>query len=605
MTDGKRKAYSYSRMSTSQQLEGDSLRRQTQDSEVYANSHGLELVEKLEDIGLSAYTGKNVEAGALGDFLKAIKRGDIPNDSVLLIESLDRLSRQEPISAFSLFTEILKAGVSIVTLEDETEYTEPSLNKDFSKFLMSVAAMYRANEESELKSRRLKAAWENKRNQAETKKLTAIGPAWLEANDKRTEFIQIPERVKIVKEIFRRSIDGFGAGAIAAYLNGHISDHPPFSQPVPSNKARTSRGNRRWHKSYVQKILNNRAVIGEFQPHIMDNGKRVPKGEPIPHYFPQIVSENDLILSQARTAKRRISGAGRKGPSFSNLFTRIAVCGTCGGSIGFLNKGMPPKGARYLRCTNSASGADCNAPGWRYEEFEDSFVRWIKEVSFEEVVNPDDLATQRNELRNQQTVLTQRISDENDRYAKLRERLSDVPQNTYADFLGDVGKKKAEIEGLEKEKDQVERELAVLSEHDSSKAKQDLIERINDLQKSLSDEKKKELRTQLHNQIQSVVESITVHNNDHFLPGDNVGDLVPDVLIQNLAKMGRKFTNPKELEEFLLSGGGKRIFHRYQRHYTVKFKNGSAKTVYPDRDLAVMTISERMAEFTKKVLSKK
>ena len=72
----KPKAYSYIRMSTAAQLQGDSLRRQTQLSERYAAEHGLDLDKelKLHDIGVSAFDSSNVEKGELGAFLNAVKR---------------------------------------------------------------------------------------------------------------------------------------------------------------------------------------------------------------------------------------------------------------------------------------------------------------------------------------------------------------------------------------------------------------------------------------------------------------------------------------------------------------------------------------------------
>lgn len=79
----KPKAYSYVRMSTDVQLKGDSLRRQTEESKRYCEENGLELVEdfKLQDIGVSAYRGKNVTQGELGRFLSLAENGMIPEGS--------------------------------------------------------------------------------------------------------------------------------------------------------------------------------------------------------------------------------------------------------------------------------------------------------------------------------------------------------------------------------------------------------------------------------------------------------------------------------------------------------------------------------------------
>ncbi|HEY2247309.1 MAG TPA: recombinase family protein, partial [Bradyrhizobium sp.] len=93
----KPKAYSYLRMSTDLQLKGDSRRRQLDASTAYAADHGLDLASdaQLEDIGISAYKGANVKDGALGQFLTAVKAGTVEKDSYLIVESLDRLSRED------------------------------------------------------------------------------------------------------------------------------------------------------------------------------------------------------------------------------------------------------------------------------------------------------------------------------------------------------------------------------------------------------------------------------------------------------------------------------------------------------------------------------
>jgi len=55
-----------------------------------------------------------------------VNNGDIAPDSVLIVESLDRLSRQEVLKAFGQFASILGADIKIVTLIDGYEYTKDS-----------------------------------------------------------------------------------------------------------------------------------------------------------------------------------------------------------------------------------------------------------------------------------------------------------------------------------------------------------------------------------------------------------------------------------------------------------------------------------------------
>lgn len=110
--------FSYTRFSSPEQMKGDSLRRQTEASEKYAREHGLTLDHSLhlQDLGISAFHGKHATHGALAGFFAAIQGGRVPPGSTLLVESLDRLSRQNPTDALTQFLSIINAGVTVVTL---------------------------------------------------------------------------------------------------------------------------------------------------------------------------------------------------------------------------------------------------------------------------------------------------------------------------------------------------------------------------------------------------------------------------------------------------------------------------------------------------------
>src|SRR5262245_5970595 len=126
------RAYSYTRFSTPAQAEGDSARRQIDKARAYAKTHGLQLDTDLtfEDTGVSAYRGANVETGRLGEFLKAVEEGLIPRGSFLLVESLDRISRNKPRKAFRLLERICEAGITVVTTADGRRYDEATLDDD-------------------------------------------------------------------------------------------------------------------------------------------------------------------------------------------------------------------------------------------------------------------------------------------------------------------------------------------------------------------------------------------------------------------------------------------------------------------------------------------
>jgi DNA invertase Pin-like site-specific DNA recombinase len=89
------KVYSYLRFSSKGRSEGDSRRRQLKAAHDYCRTRGLKLeTTTFEDLGVSAWKGKNFTEGALGAFLRAADDGLIERDSRLLVEHLDRVTRE-------------------------------------------------------------------------------------------------------------------------------------------------------------------------------------------------------------------------------------------------------------------------------------------------------------------------------------------------------------------------------------------------------------------------------------------------------------------------------------------------------------------------------
>jgi DNA invertase Pin-like site-specific DNA recombinase len=401
-------AYSYIRMSSEIQLKGDSLRRQIELSEQYAAEHELELVRnfKLHDIGVSAFKGDNIERGALGRFLEAIQAREIPTGSFLLVESLDRLSRQDITSSVSLFLDITNNGVNIATLADNQVYRAGKT--DFTQLIFSIVVMARANEESEIKSSRISAAWKNKRKKIDQQVLTKTCPAWVRINSDKTGFEVIAASAQVVERIFEAAASGQGSGVITRTLN---SDQvPAFGK---------SHG---WLESYVTKILKNRAVLGEFQPHVRIDGKRVPEGPVVRGYFPRIIDEDLFLKVQAGRRERAQVGGGRRGPKQRNLFTHIVKCSYCGASMRFIDKGKGAKGGKYLRCSASVRGMDCNSASWRYDDFEKSVFSFVREFDLRAIIEDShkrsETATVREELMIQREKLENYVT-ERDRVYEL------------------------------------------------------------------------------------------------------------------------------------------------------------------------------------------
>ncbi len=185
------KAFSYVRFSTPEQSKGASLKRQEEMAGRWAERHGVELDTELtfRDEGVSAYGGLNVEKGALGAFLKAVETGQVPPGSFLLVESLDRISRQTARRALRTMEAIIDAGVTVVDINDGgREYTATAIDADPLLLMMMILRFTRAHEESQLKSSRLLDVRKRQReafasHQELTKPYTRQLPAWLSWNE--------------------------------------------------------------------------------------------------------------------------------------------------------------------------------------------------------------------------------------------------------------------------------------------------------------------------------------------------------------------------------------------------------------------------------------
>ena len=374
-------AYSYIRFSTPDQLEGDSQRRQLELSMNYCEKNNLKLDESttIKDLGLSAFHGTHIKEGFLGHFLEAIKTGEIQRGSTLLIEDFDRLSRQEPLDAQDIVRQILKEGITIVTLTNEMVYSWGRVNRDPGLIYTMTAAIILAHEESRKKQERLKAAWVNKRNISEHKILTAMCPAWLTVDKEANEFIVCPTRAALLNRIFDLYNDGLGQYNIAKILNSE-GIKPPRSE--------------HWSSSSIAGLISNIAVVGDYQPHVRDGRqKRLPVGDVLKGYYPQIVSEVKFQKAQDIRQSRNNRKIGRKNKNYNNLFAGMAKCGYCGGTLTIDTNNYRAKRVKtyqYLYCHNNAHGHLCTSRRIRYNPFEQAFMHHITEVNFQQVFNDKD-----------------------------------------------------------------------------------------------------------------------------------------------------------------------------------------------------------------------
>lgn len=370
------KAYSYVRFSTPEQERGDSHRRQTEAAQRYCESRGLELDTELrfDDRGVSAFKGRNAVTGALAAFKQAVADGTVAQGSYLLVESLDRISRQTPRKAARTLEDIVEAGVSVVDLSDHGRVYDSNTLDDPFAFILMVLQSTRAYEESAKKSMRVASAYEQKREVAasgslQLKPFTRMLPGWLHWNDDSKRHEVIEERADILRDIFARADAGWSKHRIARALN------EVGIEPWGLGK----RKGKHWHSSYIQKLLTNSAVIGTFTPHKVlrtDGGtrKRTPQ-DAIENYFPSVV-DRDVFGRVSAQAKARAARGRHVDTPPKSIFSGLIRCARCGGSVVRVAKGQ----YSYLVCAEAHQRAGCKYLAVRYENAEEPFVHRLRFV---------------------------------------------------------------------------------------------------------------------------------------------------------------------------------------------------------------------------------
>lgn len=552
---------SYIRFSSETQLKGDSLRRQVEASKKYADEHGLEVDERyaLKDLGKSAFHAEHKRCGALGVFLKLVEEGQIPKGSVLLLESFDRLSREKISVAVDTFRDITKRGIKIVTLLDGREYTEDA---DYTDWIILITMLSRAHEESETKSKRLKSAWEQKRKNIRTKPLTAKAPAWLSLDKKTGRFKKLPKRCQLVERAFTLYLEGYGADRIARIFN---------TEGIPAFQGKNG-----FHKSYIQKILNNYAVIGTFQPYIRDGRKRVPIGEPIPDYYPRIVSDGVFHETQERL-RSNARGGGRTG-KVNNLFAHIAKCGICHAPMQFIDKGKGDQ--QYLICDNARRARGCHETSFRYPEFEEAFLRSCSELDVRSI-----LPSNHGDLDNETAQLVSKIDNakgESSAITMQRKNLISMLKTSDDDlFVKEIKEELKHVidEGRKLQKG-IDEDTATLEKiRSSEKRAEEHLRDITELIKILKDTKDDDLtiiRQKLRTAIRQIVRRIDVFPNGLRGRILSMIRLQPEYIDLRETALG---CEPDEYNEYLKATTG-----REKKLAAVWFNAGGFRELYYDGD---------------------
>ena len=403
-------AYSYVRFSTPEQAEGDSLRRQTEAAAAWCERNGVKLDTSLtlHDLGKSAFRGKHRDdKAALGAFIRLAEEGKIPPNSYLLIERLDRLTREDVNDALEMFLR-LKKLVRIVQLSPVEVIHDR--HSHAMQLMMALVELMRGRDESQAKSERGLSAWGQKRKLArqDGKLLTRRVPAWFDLIGGELRINE--QRAKVIASIFKMSADGLGLSGIVRKLTADkVPAFGDFNVVKVKDSTRTRRqakdgaplGCGEWRRAYIKKILSDRRVLGEYTPRsIRDGADANPK--PVAGYFPRIVDDDAFYKARAAAADRKHETRGRTARGL-NLFKGLLFnAGPLAGTYYHCERHKRGVVYQVLIAARGLEGAAQGHHSFPYTTFERAILSRLSELDMADVLptdaRPDDVVVVEREL---------------------------------------------------------------------------------------------------------------------------------------------------------------------------------------------------------------
>ncbi|WP_122711171.1 recombinase family protein [Pseudomonas viridiflava] len=367
--------YSYIRFSSKAQKLGFSEIRQLEQLNNFFDQYPqARQVERYEDLGVSAFKGKNLKSGQLAKFVERIKSKEILPNALLLVESFDRISRVGGYDALELIISIIQADCAIYTLFDNRLYSKRK--KDSSVDISLIQnILERANDESRAKSERISDAKARNLEKGQNGEvITKRCPFWISFIDGK---FTLNENAVAVKRATELCFD-FGFQLIAQELNKE--NHP-----------------KKYTASSIGKFLHSHALYGSFLSMKLDeNGDRTVFNKEIKNYYPALIGEAEFHRISAKLKERldpRL--AGRKADEFKNILRGLVFC-KCGSSFRY-----HAQKSQYvdLVCSSSMIGKcefakQGKGVRYRYALVEQLFLIFHAQIPFHKIiVKSDDIKT--------------------------------------------------------------------------------------------------------------------------------------------------------------------------------------------------------------------
>ncbi|HHG8627274.1 TPA: recombinase family protein [Raoultella ornithinolytica] len=574
-----KKVFVYHRVSSDQQLDGSGIARQAELLEGYLERTGIcaEMDDPapvvLSDQGVSAFKGLNISEGELGAWMEQVRNG-MWDSSILVVESIDRFSRQNPFDVMGYINALMAHNVAIHDVMANIVISR-SNSKDLPFVMMNAQ---RAYDESKYKSDRIRKGWAKKREHAFNKGtiVTNKRPQWIEVeNDKYV----LNHKAAVVKEIFSLYQTGMGCPTIAKQLQRKEGEQYKFNRP--------------WTGELVHKILTNRRVTGKiFISEIIRNHDDIENPVTQKKYdmdvYPVVINEEEFELVQELLKSRR-PNAGRVTVKKdgqeevlikSNLFSGIARCTECGGPM-YHNvvraKRTPKKGDpkieeyRYIRCLNERDGL-CENKAMTYETVERFVVEHLLGMDLSTVMKEQEFNPEIEVLR----IQIDQVKDQITNYENGIERRKSTGKPISFEMREELDDAKSELERL------LARQASLATVQVDVPVLQDVnvteLYNVNNV----------DIRTRYENELNKIVSNIRLKRN-------GTSYTIDINYKQNELKRHVLFVENKKKEQTLISeviiedvDGGK--FY-YTPSFMIRLKDGEIRFQQTNEDLSIVDYS--------------
>ncbi len=469
----------YERLSKDDELQGDSnsIINQKNFLENYAKKKGFANITHYTDDG---YSGKNFNRPGFKKLLSDIEHGDV---STVIVKDMSRFGRNY--LQVGMYTEIIfpKKNVRFIAINNNVDSNNPQDN-DFTPFLNIMNEWYVKDT-----SNKITAVFQAKMREG-IRCSGSIPYGYNRLPDDKQKLVVDPVASKVVKRIFELAASGKGNNEIARNLSADnilIPSAYTAKYHPEQNNGKTYKNETTWSPTTIGQILRTKEYLGHsvFRKTILTNFKTDTRRKTsdderftFENTHEPIVSQElwDQVLKKRRHIKKSVSYGYY---SHKNKYRGLLLCGECGSNL-YVCTDHTKKGIAYsFRCGGYGKRVrECTSHAISEIVLDNIVLTSIQRLINKINIDEDAFA---NEMREKWIEKNkQRPIDESNELKQLTKRyneLDNLYKRLYENYLSGILPER-QYESIGKSYD---------SEQD------DLEKRINEIKKSLSENKEQVL----------------------------------------------------------------------------------------------------------------